>query len=111
LPRRDDNPAIYDLILELLADHGLPAPRRRARALPSLAAIVQHIATGHGWAVVAASVAAQPAAGTVSRRLDATLTRPIRLDAVWHRTHQTSVTAAFLDELGRAMGRVQRSSA
>ena len=100
LPRRDDNPAIYDLILELLADHGVPAPRRAA-AVASLAAVVQHIAAGNGWTILASAPARHPVAGTTARPLRMASQRQVHLEAIWHKDASPRAVKALLNQLRR----------
>ncbi|MGP3945435.1 LysR family transcriptional regulator [Streptomyces sp. 6N106] len=93
LPRREDNPAIYDLILETLADHGVLAPSR-APTVDSLAAVVQDIAAGNGWTIVTSGPARHPVPGTVAQPLAVTLRHQVHLEAIWHKgANQTAVRA------------------
>jgi DNA-binding transcriptional LysR family regulator len=98
LPRRDDNPDIYDLVLEMLVDSGVPAPHL-APPYESAAAAIQSIAAGRGWAITAGSVGRFPPAGTTTRPLDFTPRRQVHLEIVWHRDTDSLAVHALTDQL------------
>jgi DNA-binding transcriptional LysR family regulator len=98
LPRRDANPDIYDLALEMLADSGVSAPHL-APPFDSAAAAMQSVAAGLGWAMTAGSVGRYPPAGTTTRPLDLTPRRQVRLEIVWHRDTDTLAVRALVDHL------------
>ena len=98
LPRRDANPDIYDLALEMLADSGVTAPHL-APPYDSAAAAIQSVAAGHGWAITAGSVGRYPPAGTTTRPLDFTPRRQVHLEIVWHRDTDALAVRALTDHL------------
>ena len=98
LPHRDDNPDIYDLVLEMLADSGVPAPHL-APSYDSVAAVIQWIAAGHGWTITAGSIGRYPPAGTITRPLDLTPRRQVHLELVWHRDTNALAVRALTDHL------------
>ncbi|WP_328522732.1 LysR family transcriptional regulator [Kribbella sp. NBC_00359] len=98
MPRREDNPAIYDLILKTLADHGLPEPSR-ARTVDSLAAVVQDIAAGNGWTIVTSGPAQHPAPGTVAQPLAVTVRHQVHLEAIWHKVANQTAVRALISQL------------
>ncbi|MGV9847895.1 LysR substrate-binding domain-containing protein [Streptomyces sp. NPDC003442] len=101
LPRREDNPAIYDLILETLDDHGVLAPSR-APTVDSLAAVVQEIAAGNGWTIVTSGPAQHPVPGTVAQPLAVTVRHQIHLEAIWHKGANQTAVRALISQLARA---------
>jgi DNA-binding transcriptional LysR family regulator len=98
LPARENNQAMYDLGLEMLADSGLAAPLL-APAAVSLAAVVQQIASGDGWTVAAGSIGRYPPAGTVARPLAHGAGREVHLEAIWHRDTDAIAVLALVDQL------------
>jgi DNA-binding transcriptional LysR family regulator len=100
LPRRDANPDIYDLALEMLADSGLIAPHL-APPYDSAAAAIQSVAAGHGWAITAGSVGRNPPAGTTARPLEVAPRRQVHFEMVWHRDTDALAVRALTDQLLR----------
>jgi DNA-binding transcriptional LysR family regulator len=98
LPSRDDNPDLYDLALELLADSGVSAPHL-APPYDSTATVVQYVASGHGWAMMTGNIGRYPPAGTISRPLDFTVRRQVHLEIVWHRDTDATAVRALTDHL------------
>jgi DNA-binding transcriptional LysR family regulator len=83
LPDKTDNPDIYNLILEQLADAGVPSPRR-APPLGSFANVIAHIAAGHGWSLSARTLARQTPPGIAARPLEVTPRHTVRFEIIWH---------------------------
>lgn len=98
LPRRDANPDIYDLALEMLADSGVTAPHL-APPYDNAAAVIQSVATGHGWTITAGIIGRYPPAGTTTRPLDFTTRRQVHLEIIWHRDTDTHAVRALTDQL------------
>lgn len=98
LPRREGDPAIYDLILETLADHGVLAPRR-APTVDSLAAVVQDIAAGNGWTIITSGPVQHLVPGTVARPLAVTVGRQVHLAVIWHKGADQTAVRALISEL------------
>jgi DNA-binding transcriptional LysR family regulator len=102
LPNKADNPDIYHLVLELLADAGVPAPRR-APSVSTLANAVAHIAAGNGWMVSTRTMARYVAAGVVARPLAVTDRHAATFVVVWHVDADPAVVGAFLERLDDAL--------
>ena len=98
LPAREDNQAIYDFILELLANSGLAPPLLAPTAI-SLAAVVQQIAAGDGWTVVSNCIKTYPPAGTVARPLSIGARRGLHREVIWHRDSDAIAIRALIDQL------------
>jgi hypothetical protein len=82
LPDAADNPDIYNLILEQLADAGVPAPRR-APPLGTFANVIAHIAAGNGWSFSARTLAQQTPPGIAARPLAVTPRHNVRFERDW----------------------------
>jgi DNA-binding transcriptional LysR family regulator len=102
LPSKADNPDIYHLVLELLADAGVPSPRR-APPVGTLANVVAHVAAGNGWMVSTRTLARHVAAGTVARPLAVTARHTVRFVAAWHVSADSAAVGAFLERLDEAL--------
>jgi DNA-binding transcriptional LysR family regulator len=100
LPDKTDNPEIYNLILELLADAGVPAPRR-APPVGTLANVIQQIAAGNGWSVTASTLARHVVPGTVAKNLTVNPRHNVHFAVVWH-THANQATIATFTRRLRA---------
>ena len=102
-----DNPDIYHLVLELLADAGVLAPRR-APTVASLAAVIQQISGGNGWTVIASTVARHVLPGTVAVPLRVSSRHNVQFALVWHASVDHAIISAFSDKL---QGLLMRHSA
>jgi DNA-binding transcriptional LysR family regulator len=102
LPTKADNPDIYRLTLEVLAEAGVPAPRR-APAVSTLANVMAHIAAGNGWMLTTGTVAANVTAGTVARPLAGPSRRAVQYQMVWHVNADQAAVAAFSERLDAAI--------
>jgi DNA-binding transcriptional LysR family regulator len=102
LPDKTDNPDIYQLILEQLADAGVPAPRR-APPLGTLANVIAHVAAGSGWSLSARSLARHVPPGTVARPLATSLRRTVKFEIIWHVNTNTTALEAFTEGLQTAL--------
>ena len=102
LPDKDDNPDIYNLILEQLADAGVPAPRR-APPLGTFANVIAHIATGNGWSVSARTLAQHTPAGISARPLAVTTRHTVRFEIMWHINTDPETIATFAQRVQDAL--------
>jgi DNA-binding transcriptional LysR family regulator len=98
LPNKSDVPDIYNLMLEVLADAGVPAPRR-APSSGTLANVIQHIAAGNGWMIAAHNHVRHGAPGTIAKPLVATLRRSVDFCLIWHVQADQTIVAAFNEKL------------
>jgi DNA-binding transcriptional LysR family regulator len=102
LPSKADNPDVYHLVLELLADAGVPSPRR-APHVGTLANVVAHVAAGHGWMVSTRTMARHAAPGIVARPLAVTARHAVRFVVAWHTGADPAAVGAFLERLDEAL--------
>lgn len=102
LPAKEDNPDIHHLVLELLVDAGVPAPRR-APPLRSLAAVVQQIAAGNGWSVITGALARHALPGTVAVPLSVSSRHDVQFALVWHSSADHAIISAFSENLQRTL--------
>jgi DNA-binding transcriptional LysR family regulator len=102
LPNKSDVPDIYNLVLELLADAGVPAPRR-APSSGSLANVIQHIAAGSGWMVSAHNHVRHGASGTIAKPLVVTSRHTVHFSLIWHVHADQAIVAAFSEKLRNAL--------
>jgi DNA-binding transcriptional LysR family regulator len=102
LPAKADNPVMYDLILEILADAGVPAPRR-APSVGTLANIMAHITAGNGWMLTTGTVARHVTRGTVARPLAVTSPREVQYLMIWHVSADPATIRAFTERLDVAI--------
>jgi len=104
LPAKEDNPDIHDLVLELLADAGVPAPRR-APPLRSLAAVIQQVAAGYGWTLITGTLARHALPGTVAVPLRVSSRHTVQLALIWHSSADQTIISAFSENLQSALAR------
>jgi DNA-binding transcriptional LysR family regulator len=102
LPDRTESPDVYHLILEQLADAGVPAPRR-APPLGSFAIVIAHIAAGDGWLLSARSLARHPPQGLVAKRLAVTLRHKVQFEIIWHVNTDPPTIDAFSARIQQAL--------
>jgi len=102
LPDKTDNPEIYNLILEQLADAGVPAPLR-APPLGTFANVIAHIAAGDGWSFSARTLARQTPPGIAARPLAVTPPDAVRFEIIWHVNTDPETIAAFAERLQDAL--------
>jgi DNA-binding transcriptional LysR family regulator len=102
LPDKTDNPDIYHLILEQLADAGVPAPRR-APPLGTFANVIAHVAAGSGWSLSARTLARSVPPGIVARPLATSLRRTVKFEIIWHVNINTTAIEAFTEGLQTAL--------
>jgi DNA-binding transcriptional LysR family regulator len=102
LPDKAEHPDVYDLTLELLADAGVPAPRRAPR-LGTFATVIAHVAAGDGWLLSASTLARHPLPGLVAKPLATTSRRAVRFELIWHATTDPAVVEAFSQRIRRAL--------
>ena len=105
LPDKTDNPDIYHLILEQLADAGVPAPRR-APPLGTFANVIAHVAAGSGWSLSARTLARHVPPGIVARPLATSLRRTVKFEIIWHVNTNTATIEAFTEGLETALVRL-----
>jgi DNA-binding transcriptional LysR family regulator len=105
LPNRSAIPDVYDLVLEMLADAGVPAPRR-APTSGQIANVIQHIAAGSGWMVSTHLHLRNSAPGTVAKPLAVTSRHSVHFVAIWHADTDQAVATAFTYELQKALSAV-----
>jgi DNA-binding transcriptional LysR family regulator len=104
LPDKTDNPDIYHLILEQLADAGVPAPRR-APSLGSFANVIAHVAAGGSWSFSARTLARRVPPGIAARPLATSLRRTVKFEVLWHVNTNTAALEAFTEGLEAALVR------
>jgi DNA-binding transcriptional LysR family regulator len=104
LPDKTDNPDIYHLILEQLADAGVPAPRR-APPLGTFANVIAHIASGGSWTLSARTLARRAPPGITARPLATSLRRTVKFEILWHVNTNTAALEAFTEGLEAALVR------
>jgi DNA-binding transcriptional LysR family regulator len=102
LPDKTDNPDIYYLILEQLADAGVPAPRRAA-PLGTFANVIAHVAAGSGWSFSARTLARHVPPGIVARPLATSLRRTVKFEIIWHVNTNTAALETFTEGLQAAL--------
>lgn len=102
LPDKTDNPDVYTLILEQLADAGVPAPRR-APPLANFATVVSHIAAGEGWSLSARSLTQHTPPGIAARPLATTTSRTVRFEIIWHVDTEPTTIDTFVERFRRAL--------
>ena len=102
LPEKAENPDIYNLILELLADAGVPAPRR-APPLGTFATVIAHIAAGDGWLVSARTLARHIPPGLVAKRLAVTPRHKLQFEIIWHVNTDPVTIDAFSARIQQAL--------
>jgi len=102
LPEKAENPDIYHLILELLADAGVPAPRR-APPLGTFATVIAHIAAGDGWLVSARTLARHIPPGLVAKRLAVTPRHKLQFEIIWHVNTDPATIGAFSARIQQAL--------
>ena len=102
LPEKAENPDIYHLILELLADAGVPAPRR-APPLGTFATVIAHIAAGDGWLVSARTLARHIPPGLVAKRLAVTPRHKLQFEIIWHVNTDPATIDAFSARIQQAL--------
>jgi DNA-binding transcriptional LysR family regulator len=104
LPDKTDNPDIYNLILEQLADAGVPAPRR-APPLGTFANVIAHVAAGGSWSFSARTLARHVPPGVAARPLATSLRRTVKFEVLWHINTNTAALEAFTEGLEAALVR------
>jgi DNA-binding transcriptional LysR family regulator len=102
LPDKAENPDIYHLILEQLADAGVPAPRR-APPLGTFATVIAHIAAGDGWLLSARTLARHTPPGLAAKRLAVTLRRKLQFEIIWHVNTDPATIDAFSARIQSAL--------
>jgi len=102
LPDKADNPDIYNLILEQLADAGVASPRR-ASPQGTFANVIAHIAAGDGWSLSARTLARQTPPGIAARPLAVSRLRPVRFEIIWHVSTDPETIAAFTERIRFAL--------
>jgi DNA-binding transcriptional LysR family regulator len=102
LPAKADNPDIYNLTLELLADAGVPAPRR-APPLETFASVIANIAAGGGWLVSASTLARHTPPGLSAKPLTVALRRSVRAELIWHVNTEPATVTAYADRFQSAL--------
>jgi DNA-binding transcriptional LysR family regulator len=102
LPDKSDNPDIYHLILETLADAGLAAPRR-ASSPGTFANVIAHIAAGNGWLVSAGILPRHLPPGTVTRPLAVTTRHTVHFAVIWHINSDPTVIDIFTTRFQNAL--------
>jgi DNA-binding transcriptional LysR family regulator len=102
LPDKADNPDIYNLILEQLADAGVASPRR-APPLGSFATVIAHIAAGDGWSLSARTLARQTPPGIAARPLAVTPRHTVRFEIIWHIHTDPETIATFAQRVQDAL--------
>jgi DNA-binding transcriptional LysR family regulator len=103
LPDKTDNPDIYRLILEQLAESGVPAPRR-APPLGTLANVIAHVAAGSGWVLSARTLARRVPPGIVARPLAMSHCRTEKFEIIWHVNTNPAAVKAFTEGVETALG-------
>jgi DNA-binding transcriptional LysR family regulator len=98
LPDKNDNPDVYNFVLELLADAGVPAPRRAA-PLGTFANVIAHVAAGDGWLVSARSLARNVVPGTVAKPLAVTPRRAVHFAMIWHADQDPTTVRVVADRV------------
>jgi DNA-binding transcriptional LysR family regulator len=102
LPAKADNPHVYNLTLELLADAGVPAPRR-APPLATFASVIANIAAGGGWMVSAGTLAQHTPPGLSAKPLTVALRRSVRAELIWHVHTEPATITAYADRFQSAL--------
>jgi LysR family hca operon transcriptional activator len=102
LPDKADNPDIYNLILEQLADAGVASPRR-APPLGTFATVIAHIAAGSGWSLSARTLARQTPRGIAARPLAVTPRHTVRFELIWHINTDPDTIATFAQRVQDAL--------
>jgi DNA-binding transcriptional LysR family regulator len=102
LPEKAENPDIYQLILELIADGGVPAPLR-APPLGTFATVIAHIAAGDGWLVSARTLARHIPPGLVAKRLAVTPRHKLQFEIIWHVNTDPATIDAFSARIQQAL--------
>jgi DNA-binding transcriptional LysR family regulator len=102
LPDRDDNPDLYHQVLELLADAGVPAPRRAAPAT-TLANVVANVAAGNGWSLVTRTMSRNVLPGTVAVPLAVAPRARLHFQVIWHADADPAAVGAFLQHLDEVL--------
>jgi DNA-binding transcriptional LysR family regulator len=104
LPDKTESPDVYSLVLELLADAGVPAPRRAPTA-DTMASVIAHIAAGNGWMLGTGTVARNVPAGVVAKPFEVILRHTLQFEIVWHVNTDPTVVGAFTARLQSALDR------
>jgi DNA-binding transcriptional LysR family regulator len=102
LPDKADNPDVYNLILEQLADAGVASPHR-ASSQGTFANVIAQIAAGDGWSVSARTLARQTPPGIAARRLAVSRLQPVRFEMIWHVSTEAETIAAFSERIRDAL--------
>lgn len=102
LPDETDSPDIHHLILEQLADAGVPAPRRAPRS-GSFATVITQIAAGDGWLLSARTLARHVPPGLVTRRLAVTSRRRVQFEVIWHVNTDPATVQTFCRRIQEAL--------
>jgi DNA-binding transcriptional LysR family regulator len=102
LPDKAANPEIYHLILELLADAGVPAPPR-APSLGTFANVIANVAAGNGWSVTVRTLTRHTPPGTTTRPLAVAPRHAVLFELVWHVNTHSATIEAFTERLQNAL--------
>ncbi len=105
LPGKADNPDIYNLILEQLADAGVPAPRR-APPLDTFAAVIANVAAGDGWLFSARTLARHVPPGMAAKRLTISPRHKVQFEIIWHVNTDPATIDAFSGRIQRILGKI-----
>ncbi len=106
LPDKAESPHIYNLILEHLAEAGVPAPRRAA-PLSTMAAVIAQIAAGDGWLFSARTLARHVPPGLAAKPLNVGFGRKVEFEVIWHINTDAAVVVAFTERLRASLDRRQ----
>jgi DNA-binding transcriptional LysR family regulator len=102
LPGKGENPDIDDLVLEQLAEAGVPAPRR-APPLSSFATVLAHIAAGDGWLLSARTLSRHVPPGLVAKPLAARSRHKVQFEIVWHVNTDPATIEAFCARIQQSL--------
>jgi DNA-binding transcriptional LysR family regulator len=104
LPDKAESPQVYNLILEHLAEAGVPAPRR-AVPLSTMAAVIAQIAAGDGWLFSARTLARYVPPGLVARPLGVAIRRRVSFEIIWHVNTDAAAVEVLLERMQASLDR------
>jgi DNA-binding transcriptional LysR family regulator len=102
LPDKNDSPDIYNLILEQLAEAGVPAPRR-APPVETFASVIGNVSSGSGWLFSARTLSRTTPPGTVAKPLAVPALHSVKFEIIWHVNSDPATVTAFAERFQSAL--------